>query len=110
MIWLGYAGLSGAIVFSMGLLAWIVGLPTESVLRLLTLSGAFLLALGLGVHLCAIALRRRPKRPPPMPIMLKQPVVQAAPKRAEPIKPAQHRPQQAAPSLAVLWPNQPAPQ
>jgi hypothetical protein len=77
MIWWGYAGFSGAVVFSLALLAAIMGLRTETVLSLVAQSGASLLAFGAVVHVCAIGMRRRPKLPPSA-ALLREPVAQAA--------------------------------
>jgi hypothetical protein len=57
MIWWGYAGLSGAIVVSLALIAVIVGVSVEGILALAANAGAGLLALGLLVHLGALAVR-----------------------------------------------------
>ena len=109
MVWLGYAGLSGAIVFSMALLAWIVGLRGEAVLQLVTYAGASLLALGLIVHLCAITLRPRPKRPPPSVALLRQPTVQAAATRPEVATARLAQPPSQDPgAIGALWPKQAA--
>jgi len=59
MIWWGYAGLSGAIISSLVLIALIIGVSTESILALVANTGAALLAVGMLVHLCVIALRNR---------------------------------------------------
>lgn len=59
MIWSAYAALAGAIVASMVLLAWIVGVPQESLMRIAVQGSAFFMALGMLVHLFAIAVRRR---------------------------------------------------
>jgi hypothetical protein len=63
MIWWGYAGLSAAIVFSLVLIALIVGVSTEDILALVANTGAALLALGAFVHLCAIIVRNNRRRP-----------------------------------------------
>jgi hypothetical protein len=59
MIWWGYAGLSGAIIFSLALIAAIVGVSLEGILALIANAGAALLALGMLVHLCAMTVRSR---------------------------------------------------
>jgi hypothetical protein len=79
MVWWGYAGFSGAVVFSLALLGAIMGLRTEAVLSLVAQSGASLLGFGLVVHGCALGLRRRPKLPPSA-LLPREPSIQAAPK------------------------------
>ena len=59
MIWWGYAGFSGAIVISLALLAFIVGVSVEGILALTANTASALLAFGILVHACALGLRRR---------------------------------------------------
>lgn len=59
MIWWGYAGLSAAILFSLVLIALIIGVSTGTVLALAANTATVLLALGVFVHVCAITLRNR---------------------------------------------------
>jgi hypothetical protein len=63
MIWWGYVGLSGAVIFSLVVVALIVGVSTEDILALVANTAALLLAFGMFVHLCAIAVRNRLRRP-----------------------------------------------
>jgi hypothetical protein len=100
MVWWGYAGFSGAVVFSLVLLAAIMGLRTETVMSLAAQSGASLLAFGLVVHVCAIGMRRRPKLPPSA-ILLREPMVQAAPKPAQDGSKLKPIPRKAQPTLPV---------
>jgi hypothetical protein len=59
MIWSAYAGLAGTVVASLVLLAWIVGVPQEALVRIAVQGSAAFMALGMLVHLTAIAVRRR---------------------------------------------------
>jgi hypothetical protein len=59
MIWSAYAGLAGTIVVSLVFLAWIVGVPEQAMIRIAVQGTAFFMAIGMIVHLCAIAIRRR---------------------------------------------------
>jgi hypothetical protein len=112
MIWWGYAGLSGAIVLSMALLASIMGVSTEAVLSLVARSGVVLLAVGIMVHLVAIGVRPRgPKPVTRMPVAVPRaaPAALLAPiKRADAPAKATVSSQSAAGSAAVLWPAQKA--
>lgn len=58
MIWLGYAGFSGAIVTSLAILATIVGVSTEAVVSLIAWSAGALFGAGALVHLIIFVLRR----------------------------------------------------
>ena len=59
MIWSAYAALAGTVVASLVLLAWIVGVPQEALVRIAFQGTAAFTALGMLVHLTAIAMRRR---------------------------------------------------
>lgn len=110
MIWLGYAGFSGAIVISIAMLASIIGVQTDVVLSIAARAAGALLVLGVSVHLVALMMRRRPKAPARAPIA----VVRAAPSAVQAIKrvdPAAKpvATQTRGPGAAnVLWPEQPA--
>jgi hypothetical protein len=62
MIWSAYAGLAGTVVASLVLLAWIVGVPQEALVRIAVQGSAAFMAVGMLVHLTAIAVRRRGSR------------------------------------------------
>lgn len=79
MIWLGYAGFSGAIVTSLAILAAIVGVSTEAVLSLIAWSAGALFGAGALIHLMIFGLKRGAKS-----------VVASV--RAEPVEPAFLRP------------------
>jgi hypothetical protein len=61
MIWLGYAGFSGAIVTSLAILATIVGVSTEAVLSLVAWSAGTLFGAGALIHLVIFGLKRGAK-------------------------------------------------
>lgn len=80
MIWLGYAGFSGAVVTSLAILAAIVGVSTETVISLVAWSAGALFGAGALVHLAIYGLRRGAKS------------VVASVVKAEPMPPAFLRP------------------
>lgn len=61
MIWLGYAGFSGAIVTSLAILATIVGVSTETVMSLVAWSAGILFGAGAFIHLAIYGLKRGAK-------------------------------------------------
>lgn len=59
MVWLAYAGFTGAVVFSILLLAWTIGVPSEAMVQLAVTTTAVMLGCGMVMNLCIVALRRR---------------------------------------------------
>lgn len=88
MIWLGYAGFSGAIVTSLAILAAIVGVSTETVMNLVAWSAGTLFGAGALIHLAIYGLKRGAKSV-------------AASVRAEPVAPAFLRPAAGVQAAAV---------
>jgi len=62
MIWWAYAGLSGAVVFSIVLTALTIGAPTGAIVQLSVWSASVMLGLAMLANILATATRRR--RPP----------------------------------------------
>lgn len=111
MIWLGYAGFSGAVVLSIAMLMSVLGLSAEVTVNVAAAAAAAMLGAGVAVHLLVLlvavarAPRRRPVPPPRMePAFLRPPAVQAA--APAPLKPIA-KPATAAPgAIGVLFPTQ----
>ena len=59
MIWLGYAGLSGAIVFSVALVALVMGMPSAMIVRLAIETAVLLLGAAMMASVFFNVLRRR---------------------------------------------------
>jgi hypothetical protein len=59
MIWWAYAGLTGTIVLSLVLVAWIVGVPANGLMQLAIATTTLMLVTGMLVSLAVVAVRRR---------------------------------------------------
>jgi hypothetical protein len=58
MIWWAYAGLSGAIVFSVLSAAWMMGMPKDGLVNLVIDSSLLMLAVAMLANILGIVFRR----------------------------------------------------
>ena len=59
MIWWAYAGLSGAIIFSLLSTAWMIGMPADGLVTLVIHASLVMLALAMIANILGMVFRRQ---------------------------------------------------